>query len=138
MFIEFKDRGTCSGKKQERSRSRSITQAIGLGIKEITSESDLRKAINKGVWLIAFSTPWCSPCRLQEPIMHRLEHKFQGKALLGTLNIDQSPETASDLGIHSIPTLVIFRNNKEIQRFIGLQSEETLSEALQKLIHNSG
>ena len=70
--------------------------------------------------------------------MQRLEYKFQGKALLGTLNIDQSPKTASDLGIHSIPTLVIFRNNKEIQRFIGLQSEETLSEALQKLLQNSG
>lgn len=115
-----------------------MTQVIELGIKEITSESDLKEAINKGVWLIAFSTPWCAPCRLQEPIMQRLAFKFQGKALLGTVNIDQSPKTASNLGIHSIPTLVIFRNSKEIQRFIGLHSEEILSEALQKLLYNSG
>ena len=50
------------------------------------------------------------------------------------MNIDASREMAADLGIRSIPTLILFINGKEVQRFVGLQSEGTLSEALEKLL----
>ena len=87
-----------------------------------------------GLTLVDFSAPWCAPCRLQEPIIRRLAAQFEGKAFIAAVNIDESRDVASNLGIQSIPTLILFRNGKEVQRFVGLQSEATLSEALEKLL----
>lgn len=81
-----------------------------------------------------FGTPWCAPCRLQEPIIRQLAAKFEGKAFIAAVNIDENRDIASILDIRSIPTLILFRHGKEIQRFVGLQSEGTLSEALKKLL----
>ncbi|MBN2122937.1 MAG: thiol reductase thioredoxin [Deltaproteobacteria bacterium] len=84
--------------------------------------------------LILFSAPWVAPCRLQEPIIGRLASRFQGRATIGAVNVGGSPETAWNWGIRSVPTVVLFKNGKEIQRLIGLQSEETLSDALKRLL----
>lgn len=105
-----------------------------LKIREIKSEDELRQAVMDGITLVDFNAPWCAPCRLQEPIIHRMAERFQKKALIATSNIDKSNEIAMKMGIQSIPTLVIFKNNKEIQRFVGLQSEDALSEALGQLL----
>ena len=105
-----------------------------LEVKEIKSKEELEKEIENGIALIDFSEPWYAPCRLQEPIIHQLADQFKGKVFIAAMNINESSDVALNLGIHSIPTLMIFRNGKEIQRFVGLQSEDTLSEALKKLL----
>ncbi len=105
-----------------------------MGIEEIASGGALQSAILKGITLVDFNAPWCAPCRLQEPIVRRLAERFHGKATIASMNIDRSRDVARDFGIHSIPTLVIFKNGKEIQRFIGLQSESDLTEALKKIL----
>jgi thioredoxin 1 len=94
----------------------------------------LEKCIGTGIALVDFGAPWCAPCLLQEPIMHRLAVQFEGKARIAEMNIDESPDVASPLGIQSIPTLILFKNGKEIQRFVGLHSESALSEALNGLL----
>ena len=81
-----------------------------------------------------FSAPWCAPCRLQDPIIRRLAAQFEGKASMAAVNIAENGELAMALGIQSIPTLILFRNGKELQRFVGLQSEATLSAALKELL----
>jgi thioredoxin 1 len=105
-----------------------------LEIKEIGSQSELEEAIMDGLCLMDFSAPWCAPCRLQEPIIHRLAAQFEGKAVFARMNIDQDRDVVVNLGIQSIPTLIIFKNSKEIQRFVGLQPESALSEALRKAL----
>jgi thioredoxin 1 len=105
-----------------------------LEVKKIKSKKELEKEIENGITLIDFSEPWYAPCRLQEPIIHRLADQFKGKVFIAAMNINESSDVALNLGIHSIPTLIIFKNGKEIQRFVGLQSEDTLSEALKKLL----
>jgi thioredoxin 1 len=105
-----------------------------LRAKEIKSGDQLDREIEHGTTLIDFGAPWCAPCRLQEPIIRRLVTKFEGKALIATMNIDENADVALKLGIQSVPTLIIFKNGKEIQRLIGLQSEAALSEALSKLL----
>lgn len=106
----------------------------GLDVEEIRSPEELEKAKTKGLTLVDFGTPWCAPCRLQEPILRQLAARFQGKALVAAVNIDENRDLASNLGIQSIPTLILFGNGKEIQRFVGLQSEPTLSDAVRKLL----
>jgi len=101
-------------------------------VKKITSKDELEKAIENNITLMDFGTPWCAPCRLQEPIMHRLATRFQGRVLIAATNVDESLDLALNLGIRGIPTLIIFKNGKEIQRFVGLQSEDTLSDVLKK------
>jgi thioredoxin 1 len=105
-----------------------------LDVKEIRSRDELEKVIMDGISLMDFSAPWCAPCRLQEPIIHQLAAQFEGKALFARMNIDQDRDVVMNLGIQSIPTLIIFKNSKEIQRFVGLQSESALSEALKKIL----
>ena len=103
-----------------------------MGVKELISGEPLEKATMGGVALVDFSAPWCAPCRLQEPILHRLAVQFEGRAVIAKMNIDENRDAAFTLGIQGIPTLIIFKFGKEIQRFVGLQSEATLSEALKK------
>ena len=97
-------------------------------------ENEFRSAIRHGVVLVDFNAAWCAPCRAQEPIVRQLARKFQDRAMVTSLNIDENRETALELCIHSIPTLVLFKNGKEIQRFIGLQSEKSLSQAIKNVL----
>ena len=105
-----------------------------MEIREIRTGDELEAAKKKGLILLDFSAPWCAPCRLQEPIIRQLADQFTGKAVIAEVNIDASREIAANLGIRSIPTLILFINGKEVQRFVGLQSEATLSEAMEKLL----
>ena len=76
--------------------------------------------------------PWCMPCRAQHPILKKVADKLQGKALITSLNTEENREAAYRLNIHSIPTLLIFKNGEEKRRFIGLQKSESITRALQE------
>jgi thioredoxin len=76
--------------------------------------------------------PWCMPCRAQHPILEKVADELQGKALITSLNTEENREAAYRLNIHSIPTLLIFKNGEEKRRFIGLQKPESLTKALQE------
>jgi thioredoxin 1 len=106
-----------------------------MEIKKITSSEEFEKAIENGVALIDFNAPWCAPCRVQEPIIDELSMRFESKAIIAEMNIDENREAASKLGIRNIPTLIVFKNGKEVQRFIGLQSKQTLKEALEETLN---
>ena len=101
---------------------------------KLSSEKDFQKTIANGVALVDFNAPWCGPCRFQEPIIKDIAKQFEGQALVSEINVDENRETAIHLGIQSIPTLILFKNGREIQRFIGLQSAATLSHAINKAL----
>nr|HID59401.1 thioredoxin [Desulfobacterales bacterium] len=106
-----------------------------MKVKEILSRKEFEKAIAHGTTLVDFYAPWCAPCRVQEPIVKQLAKEFEGKASVLKLNVEKSREIAMSQRIYSIPTLIIFMNGKEILRYVGLQSEETLSNAIQKTLN---
>jgi len=97
---------------------------------KLDSQKNLSKTIKRGVALIDFNAPWCAPCRAQDPIIAKLEESYLGRACIAKVNIDKHREIAMNLGIQSIPTIILFKEGKEINRFIGLQSAETLSGAI--------
>ena len=101
---------------------------------KILSAEDFENAIENGISLVDFNAPWCAPCRMQVPIIQQLSEQFEGKALIAEMNIDENRETAVKMGIQSIPTLAVFKNGKEIQRFVGLQSQDTLSKAIEEML----
>ena len=99
----------------------------------INSKKEFKTAIRNGTSVIDFTAPWCAPCRLQEPILERIARRFENRVSVAALNVDNNPNIASGYGIQSIPTLIIFRKSKEVQRFVGLQPEAVLVVALKKL-----
>jgi len=84
--------------------------------------------------LVDFESPWCRPCRDQKPIIETLARRFKGEARIIELNIDDNRQFAIHLGITSIPTLIIFKNGRELQRFFGLQRAEVLSRAIAEVL----
>ena len=75
--------------------------------------------------------PWCMPCRAQQPILEKVADELKGRALIASLNTEENRDAAYRLNIHSIPTLVIFKDGEERKRFIGLQKADSLTKALE-------
>ena len=105
-----------------------------MAVVTLRSRKEYDDLIQKGISLVDFNAPWCSPCRSQEPILEQIARTFDGRAIVAAMNIDNHQDVVLKLGIQSIPTLVIFKNNKEIQRFIGLQPESVIAGALESLV----
>jgi thioredoxin 1 len=94
------------------------------------SQSNGFSAIEKGVTLVDFNAPWCGPCRAMEPVLDGVEKAYSGKAAVLKVNVDENRDIAMELGIQSIPTLIVFKEGREVYRFVGIQAESTLTAAL--------
>ena len=82
--------------------------------------------IKQGITLVDFWAPWCGPCMMQGPILEGVAEKVGNKAKIGKLNIDNAPSVAGKFGIVSIPTLILFKDGAQVQRFVGVRQEEEL------------
>ncbi|MFP4194801.1 MAG: thioredoxin family protein [Desulfobacterales bacterium] len=88
----------------------------------------------RGVCLVDFNAPWCGPCKAQTPIIEELAGKFDVEASVAELDVSANREVAKRLGVYSIPTLIVFKDGKELMRFVGLQPKEVLEGALKQAI----
>lgn len=82
--------------------------------------------------LVDFWAPWCAPCRMQLPILESLADKAAAGYRIAKVNVDEQPEIARRFGITAMPTLLLFKHGKPIQRFVGVQREPVLQKALQQ------
>ncbi len=76
--------------------------------------------------LVDFWADWCMPCRMVAPTVEAIAKEYKGKLKVCKLNVDETPKTASNYGIMSIPTLVIFKNGKVADKVIGVVSKSEL------------
>ena len=98
---------------------------------QFTAES--MKAENlSGLVLVDFWAPWCGPCRMAAPILEALSEEYEGKVTFGKLNIDDYPEIAVSLGVMSIPTIILFKDGKEIDRIIGMMGKPAFNAMVEK------
>lgn len=75
--------------------------------------------------------PWCGPCRMIAPVLDQLAAESQGLYRITKLNVDENPQIASQFQIATIPTLLIFKDGKLIDRLIGVQPKQTIADRLQ-------
>ena len=106
------------------------------GKRKAAYQFNLISKISEGVSLVDFNAGWCALCKVQGPIVDTISKKFQGKAFVTKLDVDEHPDPATSFGITSIPILIVFKNESEVQRFIGIQSEEDLTETLEKALNS--
>ncbi len=84
----------------------------------------------EGPVLVDFFAVWCGPCKMLGPVIEELANDYQGKAKIGKLNVDESNGTASEYGVMSIPTMVLFVGGKEVNRMVGFSSKEDIAKAI--------
>lgn len=99
----------------------------------VLTKSDFHQTISKGVTLVDFYAPWCGPCKIQLPIIEELAGEWTGKAQIAKVNVDEQQELASQYGVMSIPTLILFKDGKMVDTMVGLQSKAHLSQKLSEV-----
>ena len=98
-------------------------------VTDATFQREVLDAVGPPVLLDCWA-PWCGPCRVIAPVMDQLAAESQGRYRVAKLNVDENPETASRYQIASIPTMLIFKNGKLIDRIIGGHPKQTIAERL--------
>ena len=84
--------------------------------------------------LVDFWAEWCGPCRQIAPAVDEIAAEYEGRAIVGKVNIDQHPSIASEYGIRSIPNLLVFSDGKVQQQIVGAVGKGELSDAINKLL----
>lgn len=84
--------------------------------------------------LLDLWAPWCGPCRAMAPVLDELATTMSGRARIAKLNVDDNPVTASRFQVTSIPTLLVFKNGREVERLVGGRPKQELIQLLERLI----
>lgn len=82
--------------------------------------------------LVDFWAPWCGPCRMQGPIVEELATEIGEVAKVGKINVDDNGSSAMTYSVMSIPTILVFKGGKEVERLVGVQQKESLKQVLAK------
>lgn len=98
---------------------------------KILNDQNFRHQIKNGKVLVDFWAAWCAPCRMMAPVLNDLADELDG-AVIGKLDVDKNRQTASAFRIRSIPTMILFKNGKEVERFVGVKSKDFLLKKIQE------
>lgn len=99
------------------------------------TEANFNTSIENGVILIDVWAEWCKPCKAMEPAIQAVAKEMQGRAFVGKLDADKNRQLAEQLGIEVLPTLLIYKDGKEVDRLFGMQTQETLTAALEAILN---
>jgi thioredoxin 1 len=82
--------------------------------------------------LVDFWAEWCGPCRMIGPVVEEIHREYDGRAVVGKLNVDHNPEISAQYGIRGIPTILVFKNGQLVDRIVGAVAKNTLTQKLEE------
>jgi len=98
----------------------------------LTDKNFQQQTKNKVV-LVDFWASWCAPCRMMAPVLNDVASELTGNSLVGKINIEEHQALAQKFKVRSIPTLILFKNGTEINRFVGIKSKDFLLKEMAKV-----
>ena len=98
-------------------------------VTDSTFENDVIKSSSPV--LVDFWAEWCGPCKMIAPVLDELAGELDGKLTIGKLDVDHNPDTAMAFGVMSIPTLMLFKEGKAVDRIVGFQQKAQLVKRLE-------
>ena len=117
------------------------TNTILLELIEITtsqsiSDSNFEETVLKSdkPVMVDFWAAWCGPCRMVGPIIDELSEEYEGKAIIGKVDIDSNQQYAAQFGVRNIPTVLVFKDGELVDRKVGVSSKNDYAQAIDKLI----
>lgn len=102
-------------------------------IEELTDEN-FPRVLEKGLILVDFHAVWCGPCRMLAPIIEEVAEEFKGKVKVVKIDIDKEQKSAAQFQVTSVPTLVLIKDGKEIDRLIGLRDAASIKKFVSKAV----
>ncbi|WP_290033505.1 thioredoxin [Ligilactobacillus cholophilus] len=104
-----------------------------MSVKELT-DSNFEEETANGITFTDFWATWCGPCRMQSPVIDELAKELDGKVKFTKMDIDQNPNTATELGIMSIPTMVIKKDGKIVDSIVGYHDKAQLEQIINQYL----
>ena len=102
-------------------------------VKELNTQDVSEQNLNEaGTMFVDFWAPWCGPCRMVGPVVEQLAEEMAGKLSFGKINIDENADAAMRYGVVSIPTMILFKDGKEVERIVGARNKSYLSQAIER------
>ncbi|MBS0628844.1 MAG: thioredoxin [Verrucomicrobia bacterium] len=101
----------------------------------LLTEENFKAGVSDGLTLVDFYADWCGPCRMLTPVLEDVAKDVAGKAKVAKIDIDQAQRVASNYQVTSIPTLILFKDGKEVGRLVGLRDRDTINEFIQVGAH---
>ncbi len=97
-------------------------------------DNNFQNEIATGVTLVDFYADWCGPCRMIAPIVEELSNEMQGQAKIAKVDIEKAQKVTGSFGVTSIPTIILFKDGKEVQRIVGLKGKDDLKDMITKAL----
>jgi thioredoxin len=103
-----------------------------IHVNEGTFDTEILKSDTPA--LVDFWAPWCGPCRAIAPVLDEIAEEYKGKVKVAKINVDENRKIAGNHGVMSIPTMILFKNGKALDKIIGLVPKERLKELMDKAL----
>ncbi|MDR0614050.1 MAG: thioredoxin [Dysgonamonadaceae bacterium] len=101
---------------------------------QITSANFKTLAEGDKPLVVDFWAEWCGPCRMVGPIIEELAQEYEGRVVVGKVNVDENDDLAGEFEIRSIPTILFFKNGEIVDRYVGAAPKSLLEEKLKKIL----
>ena len=99
---------------------------------KVLTDKNFNQQIKKGVILVDFWAEWCGPCKMMSPVLNDLSENLDANKAIGKLDVQEFQSVAATYKVRGIPTMILFQNGKEVNRFVGVKSKDFLLKEINK------
>ena len=123
-----------SGLKEKKKSIQDEKQSVSNKPVEVTDTTLVEVVEKNPLVVVDCWAPWCGPCHVVAPIIEELAREYAGKVLFGKFNVDENPLAATQYQIMGIPTLLVFKNSKLVDKIVGAMPKEILEPRIRQYI----